>query len=115
MGQITGRVFISLEGVRVTSKEGAKISPGGISWEAVVADTGIAGHQAKVEVPYIEATFVHSGADSLVKWRDFNGNVTAQTDTQKTYILRDARVEKETTLSKGEVQLRFTGVTMEEA
>jgi hypothetical protein len=118
MTQVTGRAYISLSGVRVASKEGATLDIGGTSKEGVAADHGVAGWQGSTAIPSIECTLLHTDDSpvTLEQIRDFSGNVTFQTDTNKTWILRDAwhkGIPKLT--SKGEISAVFEGMTAEAA
>jgi hypothetical protein len=114
--QVTGRVFITVSGTRLASKEGAKLDFGGISRAGVAGDTGVHGYTEKTEIPYVECTISHKGDTSLAALQAFtNESVMFQTDTGKTYSLRSAWLAKSLELSKGEVSVRFEGLTCEEA
>lgn len=112
--QVTGRVFITVDGSRLASKEGAKLDLGGVSRTGVAGDSGVHGYTEKTEIPFIECTISHKGDTDLEALAAFNNeSVTFQTDTGQTYLLRGAWLAKPPELSKGEVQLRFEGMSCE--
>jgi Phage tail tube protein len=55
MTQVTGRVFISLNGKRIRSKEGASLELGGIAREAAASDAGVDGHTEKIVPPKVDS------------------------------------------------------------
>ncbi|KIO49595.1 phage tail tube protein [Nitrosospira sp. NpAV] len=114
--QVTGRVFVSVNGKRLASKEGAKLGFGGIEREAVLGDSGVLGYSEKTAVPYVECTIAHKGDTSLKELQDTtDASVTFEADTGKVYMLRNAWSAKAIELDKGEVALRFEGISAEEA
>ena len=114
--QVTGRVFVSQGGKRLASKEGAKLGFGTVERKAVTGDGGVLGYQESTAVPYIECVIAHKGDTSLKELSDINNeSVTFETDTGKTYVLRNAWIATQIELDKGEVSLRFEGLSCEEA
>ena len=114
--QVTGRVFISINGTRMASKEGAKLNMGGVSRTGVAGDSGVHGYSEKTEIPFIECTISHKGDTSLQAFQNFTAEtVSFQTDTGKLYTLRNAWNAKAVELTKGEVSLRLEGMSCEEA
>ncbi len=114
--QVTGRVFVSVDGSRLASKEGAKLDFGGVSRTGVAGDSGVHGYTEKTEIPFIECTISHKADTDLSALAAFNNeSVTFQTDTGQTYMLRSAWLAKAPELSKGEVSLRFEGISCERA
>ncbi len=116
MAQITGRVFVSVGGKRLRSKEGAKINLGGVEREAVTGDDGVHGYQEKVVAPSIDCTISHTADTSLKELQNITDtSVMFETDTGKVFNLRNAWCAKALELSKGEVGLTFQGVGVEES
>lgn len=112
--QVTGRVFITVNGVRQASKEGAKLDFGGVSRTGVAGDSGVHGYQEKTEIPFIECTISHKADTDVVmmsKWA--NESVIFQTDSGQYYKLMNAWLAKPPELSKGEMSLRFEGMSCE--
>ncbi len=114
--QVTGRVYVSVNGKRLASKEGAKLNFGGVEREAVLGDTGVLGFVEKTAVPFIECTIAHKADTSLKELADIKDtSVTFETDTGKVYMLRNAWTAKTLEMDKGEIALRFEGITAEES
>jgi hypothetical protein len=108
MPQVTGRVFVALNGQRIRSKEGASLETGGIEREAQTSDAGVDGFSEKIAVPRVECRVNHTDAISLKAFQDFrNGSLTFETDTGKVFTLSDAWCAKPPKLTKGEVELTF--------
>lgn len=117
MAQVTGRVFIRVNGKLLRSKDGAKITNiGGFERTAVVGYE-VYGYVEKVVAPSIECTLVDT-ADLKLKEIHAITNATCNfdTDTGKTYILREAWCESALSLTggEGEVECKFTGIAVEE-
>jgi hypothetical protein len=118
MAQVTGRVFIKLNGQVQPSKEGAKLmyAPGNIEREPVTSDRGVEGFKEKIVAPTVEATFTHSAAldiDAIHNAKDTT--LTYQTDTGVSYILRGAFSTSAPTLATGEVSFKFSAISAEVA
>ena len=114
--QVTGRVFITVNGTRLASKEGAKLNMGGVSRTGVAGDSGVHGYSEKTEIPYIEGAISHKANTDMVALAAWaNETATFQTDTGQTFLLRNAWLAKPPELSKGEISLRIEGVTCEQA
>lgn len=113
--RVTGRVFISVNGARLRSKEGAKLMLGGAEREAVVGDDSIHGFTEKLAVPGIECTISHLADTELKALADLtDASVQFETDSGPIYVLRNAWLAKPLEMSKGEVQLVFNGQSVEE-
>lgn len=113
--QVTGRVFVSVNGVRLRSKEGAKLNFGGVEREAVIGDDSVHGFMEKSVAPSIECTISHLADTSLKRLADIkDASVMFETDTGKVFNLRNAWSAKALELSKGEVSMTFQGVGCEE-
>lgn len=114
--QITGRAYVSLNGRRLASKEGAKLGFGGIERTGVAGDTGVLGYTEKTVVPYIECTIAHKADTVLKDFQDATDvSVTFESDTGKVYVLRNAWNAKPIELDTGEIALRFEGLSVEES
>lgn len=114
--QITGRVFISINGKRLASKEGGKLGFGTVEREAVLGDSGVLGYSEKSTAPYVECTIAHKSDTSLKELQDTtDASITFEADTGKVYMLRNAWNAKAIEMDKGEVALRFEGMSAEEA
>lgn len=113
--KVTGRVFISINGERMRSKEGSKLMLGGAEREAVVGDDSIHGFTEKNTVPGIEFTMSHMTDTDLKKLADLtDASVQFEADTGRVYVLRNAWCAKSIEMSKGEVSLVFNGLSCEE-
>lgn len=113
--KVTGRVFISINGARIRSKEGAKLNLGGAEREAVVGDDSIHGFTEKLTPPSIECTMSHMADTDLKAISDLtDASVQFEADTGRVYVLRNAWSAKPPELSKGEVGLLFQGLSCEE-
>jgi hypothetical protein len=110
MAQVTGRVFISLNGQRIRSKEGASLETGGIEKEPAVSDAGVDGPTSKVVAPKVECKINHTAKTKLSDIQAFSGTLTFETDTGRVYTLIEAWNAKPPKLEKGEVSLEFGAV-----
>ena len=108
MTQVTGRVYVALNGQRIRSKEGAKLSMGGPERTAETSDAGVDGFSEKTAVPRVECKINHTADTSLKALQDFkDGTLVFETDTGKVFTLTDAWCAKPPELTKGEVDLTF--------
>lgn len=115
MSQVTGRVFITVAGQRLASKEGAKLIMGGFDRDPVVADAGVVGYSEKIVPPGVECTIVHTAATSLEALRNItNASLSFDTDTGRSFVLAGAWCAKAVELEKGEVKLSFGGLDCKE-
>ena len=114
--QVTGRVFINVNGARLASKEGAKLNIGGVSRTGVAGDSGVHGYSEKTEISFIEGTLSHKAdtdMTAIAAWN--NETATFKTDTGQTWLLRNAWNAKPPELSKGEISIRIEGMSCERA
>lgn len=109
MAQVTGRVFISLGGLRLRSKEGAKLDTGGIKRDPVVSDAGVDGFTETVVPPQIDCKISHTADTSLTDIHAYKGTVTFETDTGRIYTLYEGFSMTPPVLEKGEVTAQFSG------
>ncbi len=110
MPQVTGRAYISLNGQRLRSKEGAKLNTGGVEREAQLSDSGVDGFSEKTAVPQVDCTINHTAEISLADIQNFkDGTLVFETDTGKVFTLTDAFCARPPELTKGEASLVFQG------
>ena len=115
MSQNTGRVFITVAGRRLKSKEGAKIHIGGIERTGETGDSGVLGYTERETLPYVECVIKHDGKTSLREFQAMTDvTISADTDSGRSYIYRNAWYAKGHELDKGEVALRFEAMSCEE-
>lgn len=108
MSQITGRAFVSLNGQRIRSKEGATLNTGGVRREPAVSDAGVDGYSEGIAVPGVQCKINHTAQTDLKAIQDFrDGTLIFETDTGKVFTLKGAWCASPPTLSKGDVDLSF--------
>lgn len=108
MATVTGRIFITVGGKRLASKEGAKLSLGGVERETVLADTGVVGFSEKTVAPSVECTVAHTADFSMKEMQEMKDvSISFDTDTGKSFVLSNAWCAKQIELEKGEVKLTF--------
>ena len=110
MAQVTGRVFISLGGQRIRSKEGASLEIGGVECDTANSDAGVDGYTEKVVAPKVDCKINHTAQTKLKELQAFRGRMTFETDTGRVYTLAEAWCAKPPKLEKGEVSLEFGAV-----
>lgn len=110
MGQVTGRVFISLNGDRIRSKEGASLEAGGLEREPAISDSGVDGHTEKYTAPKVVCKINHTAKTSLLDIHAFKGTLTFETDTGRVFTLIEAWSGKPPKLAKGEADFEFGAV-----
>lgn len=110
MAQITGRVYISLNGNRIRSKEGASLDIGGVKRDPQISDAGVDGFSESVTAPTVDCRINHTADISLVDLHAFrDGNLTFETDTGRAFTISNAWSASPPKLDKGEVSLQFQG------
>lgn len=115
MSHNTGRAYITVAGRRLASKEGAKLGYGNLERTADMGDAGVLGYVEKPTVPYVECTIAHNGDTSLQEYADMVDVVVSfDTDTGRSYVLRNAWNAKALEMDKGQVALRFEAMSCEE-
>jgi hypothetical protein len=115
MAQVTGRVFITISGKRVSSKEGAKLMMGGFVRETVMADAGVMGFSEKPIAPGVECTIAHTADVSLAEFQAMTAaSISFDTDTGRSYVLSGAWCANGMELEKGEVKLVFGALDCKE-
>lgn len=110
MTQVTGRAFISLNGQRIRSKEGASLDIGGVERDPVTSDAGVDGFSEKVVPPMVVCKISHTANTKLKDLQAFkNGTLLFETDSGRVYTVTDAWCAKPPKVEKGEVALEFSG------
>lgn len=111
MTQVAGRVFLTINGQRLRSKEGAGLETGGIEREPVVSDSGVDGFVEKIVAPKVDAKVSLTDDVRLKDLQAFkDGTLVFETDTGRVYTLTNAWNAKPPKLEKGEVTLEFGAV-----
>lgn len=112
MAQITGIVFIKIDGALQQSKEGSgKLILGGKERTPVVGHK-VYGYSEKVIPSTVEFTLAHTAGYDLQGVQDkVDSTIEFATDTGDTYLVRNAFATKPAELSEGEgeVALEFMG------
>lgn len=112
MAQVTGRVYITVKGRRLASKEGAKLKMGGVDRETVLADTGPVGFSEKTVAPGVECTIPHTADVKLQDFQDMTDvSISFDADTGRSFVLNNAWLTKALEMSKGEVALAFDALS----
>jgi hypothetical protein len=111
MSQITGIVYIKVDGQLIRSEDGATIATGGKEREEVMASGELAGYREKAVPAEIECKMPHSvAAPDMV---DINGwvdkTVGFETDTGITYLVTNAFLVSPTKMDGGLVEMMFRG------
>jgi len=115
MSHLTGRAFITAAGKRLASKPGAKLGFGNIERTAEVVDAGVAGYREKPTVPYVECTIPHDSSISLRELADMiDVTISFDTDSKKSFVVRNGWLAKSLELDGGDLALRFEGMSCEE-
>ena len=116
--QITGRAFIKSNGTLLRSMAGAKLRLGNIERSTVKADTGVVGYTEAPGEPGVDCTLSHAADTSMEALAAIkDASITFETDTGKTYILRNAWLANGLELTaneNGDLPLVFNGLTCEE-
>jgi hypothetical protein len=115
MGQVTGRVFITVAGKRLSSKSGATLKFGDKKREMVQADHGTAGWKESTESPGVECTIIHDASTSLTEIQAItDGSGSFDTDTGKSFVLQGMVCLDALSLSDGEVKVSFGAMDCKE-
>lgn len=110
MSQRTGRVYVTVKGARLASKPGAVFKMGGVKRTPVLGESGILGYEESTEAGSIECVISHAADISLKDFQAMTNETLAfDTDSGKSFQLREAFCEGALELSKGEVKLVFFG------
>jgi hypothetical protein len=111
MSHVTGRVFITLNGQRIQSKDGASLDMGGLKRTPVIADGGIVGYSEELTAPEVNCKVAHIATTSLKEFQDFkDGSLMFETDTGSVFSLSEAWNADPPKLEKGEITLKFNAI-----
>lgn len=111
MTQIAGKVFLTINGQRLRSKEGASLETGGVEREPVISDSGVDGFTEKETAPKVDCKISLTSDIKLKDLQAFkDGTLIFETDTGRAYTLTGAWCAKPPKLEKGEVSLEFGAV-----
>lgn len=117
--QVTGKALIKNNGALLRSQNGAKLMFGNDERTTVKGDNGVHGFTSQTGEPKIECTVSHASDISLQELANItDASITFETDTGKTYILRNAWLANSLELTaneNGELPLVFSGMSCEEA
>lgn len=111
MAQITGIVFVKVDGALQRSKEGAKLTMGGKERTAQVGHS-VYGYAEKVVPAVVEFTLAHVGGDDLIGLQNkVDSTLEFETDTGDSYLVANAFCTKpaELTGGEGDVAFEFNG------
>lgn len=111
MTQIAGKAFLTINGQRLRSKEGASLETGGAERDAVVSDSGVDGFTEKEVAPKVDCKISLTSDIKLKDLQAFkDGTLVFETDTGRVFTLTNAWCAKPPKLEKGEVTLEFGAV-----
>lgn len=108
-GQLTGRVYIALNGQRVRSLPGAKLDMGGVKRDPAMSDAGVDGWKEEPVPPRVDFKLNHAAGISLQQLHATTGTLVFETDTGQTFTLSNAWSAEPPQMEKGEVSLVFMG------
>ena len=115
MGQNTGRAFVTVAGKRLATKEGAKLNTGSPERTGEIGDIGVLGYTEKDTIPFVECTIKHSADTSLSELSAMVDVVISfDTDTGRSFVLRNGWCAKSLEMDKGDVAVRFEAMSCEE-
>ena len=107
MSQLTGIVFVKIDGELQRSKEGAKLTLGGKARTLQVGHS-VYGHTEKIEPSKVEFVITHKGGDDLIGLQNkIDALIEFETDTGDIYICRDMVSIKSAELTGGEGEVAF--------
>jgi hypothetical protein len=115
MAQVTGKISIRVDGQLIDSLPGATLNTGGVKREAKKGDNGVVGYSEEVVEPMVECTVAHTKSTDLTALNAItDSTITFECDTGTIYYVSGAFLTEPCALSKGEVQLKFAGISCEE-
>lgn len=115
MAQVTGRVFITVAGKRLSSKSGATLKYSNVKREMVSADHGVAGYKEATEAPGMECTIIHNAETSLAEIQAITtASASFDTDTGKSFVLSGVCCLDALSLADGEVKVTFGAMDCKE-
>ena len=117
MAQVTGTVFITIDGEQVQSKPGASLMFGGFERTAVVTNDRVSGYTETPVAAEVEFTLAHRSDTDVIGLRDLrNATVMFGSDTGKLYMVANAFTTTPPRLSGGEgdLEMKMAGDPAEE-
>lgn len=108
--RVTGVAIIKVDGVSVRTKNGAKLSLGGVRREAVYADGRLIGFSEEPVASDLTATLAHtalSDPDALNALSD--STILFETDSGVIYAINGAASVEPPDLTAGEINVHFMG------
>ncbi|OWY40065.1 hypothetical protein CEK28_04840 [Xenophilus sp. AP218F] len=111
MAQMTGMVYVTLNGQRKRSKPGASLKPGGKIKEAVNDVHGYCGTAVKeIKGAEIKFTIPHASDEDVVALQNLaDVTVLFETDSGQRYLARGADTVGEVELKGNEVEVTLSG------
>ncbi len=112
--QITGKATIRVDGKTYKTMDGATITPGGISREAVKGDV-VHGYKESIQEPTLDCKLAHTAEISLIALGKFtDATVEFETDTGVIIIMRESWTVEPPSMSGGEVDLKMAAMSADE-
>ncbi len=112
--KITGKAKIRVDGQTYKTLDGATITPGGVSREAVVGDE-VHGFKESIKEPTLQCKLAHTATTNLIALGKIdNATVEFETDTGVIFIMREAWTSEPPSMSGGEVDLSMAAMTADE-
>jgi len=116
MAKVMGRAYITTNGKRLNSKEGATLDYGGISRAPVVGDSGVAGSQETITAPQIDCTIIASSDIKLAEIQAIDdATISFDTDDGRSYVITGGFSGPAPKLSKDGIVAVFYGIDCKEA
>jgi hypothetical protein len=110
MAQVTGTVYIRVNGKMLRSEEGASLNPGGFSREAKMANATLTGYQAKPMPAEMECKIHHTSDTDIIEMSNYtDATLKFETDTGKSYLVTNAFTADPAELEDGLVSLKMIG------
>lgn len=110
MAKVTGKAYISLDGNKLHSENGAELSPGGDIKKAQMSVHGLVGHAVEeIQAGKISCTLIHTSDIDVVALQNWSGTAIFETDSGLRYMIRNAAIEGELSLKGTKVDVTITG------
>lgn len=113
--QVTGRVHIFFNGVKLPSKHGAVLKFGGVERTPICDAFGVVGHSEKMTPPEVRCVIAHNREFDLAFYTKLTGaTLIFSTDTGVVHQFYGAFCLGGLELANGEVEIRFSAPTPQE-
>ncbi|KAB7624320.1 phage tail tube protein [Alkalilimnicola sp. S0819] len=115
--QVTGRVFIKIDGKQLRTKKGAKLKLGGHNRNTIVGHE-VHGYAEETVAPEVECTISHTSQTDLEAIAASSDvTLTFEADTGQRWVLHNAWLTDTPELNdgEGEVPLKFAAMRHERA